>query len=347
MQFAHPHLLYLLFIIPLLFFGRRFFRKKKETVSFPSLVLLKPLPVSLKQKFSRFVPPVFLAISIGLLIIALARPQYGKEEIRDISKGVAIQMVLDRSGSMATEIEYEGRLTTRFEAVKSLFSRFVEGGNRAGLPGRPNDLIGFISFARYSDTVWPLSLSHGPLFERLESLHIVSSKSEDGTAIGDAIALAAARLKQVEAIGGDDYSIKSKIIILLTDGENNSGKYSPVEAAELAKKWGIKIYAIGIGGSGSITIKTPFGDTRIPSRSEMNTRDLEKISAATGGIFRKADDGTGLWEIYREIDALEKSEVESLLYTDYKEAYSYFGLTALLFFLIERILSLTVLRKLP
>ncbi len=350
MQFANPHLLYLLFIIPLLFLVKRFLCRKKNTVTFPSLGLLRTLPLSLKQKLSRFTPPVFQAIALGLLITAIARPQYGKEEIRDISEGVAIQMVLDRSGSMATEIEFDGKLTTRFEAVKSIFSHFVAGDDPdtgPGLSGRPDDLIGFISFARYSDTLWPLSLSHEPLLERLDALRIVTSKSEDGTAIGDGIALAAARLKQVETLVDDDYSIKSKIIILLTDGENNSGKYTPAEAAEIAHKWGITIYAIGIGGSGYITVNTPFGETRIPSRSEMNSGELEKISAATGGIFRKAEDGNSLREIYREIDALEKSEVESLLYTDYKEAYSYFGLAALLFFVIERILSLTVLRKLP
>jgi Ca-activated chloride channel family protein len=215
-----------------------------------------------------------------------------------------------------------------------------------------------ITFARYADTACPLTLAHGPLTEFIEPVQLVKRKPEDGTAIGDAIALAAARLqtaeetikKQALATGSDEpsYEIKSKIIILLTDGEQTAGKRTPLQAAELAKEWGIKIYAIGIGGRKAMRqIKTLFGTQFIPSGRGVDQQTLTKLADTTGGLFRMAEDGDSLRAIYREIDELEKSEIESVRYVDYQEQFTPFALLALVILALDVVLRCTLLRRLP
>ncbi len=186
---------------------------------------------------------------------------------------------------------------TRLEVVKALFLEFVMGNGR-DLPGRPNDLIGMISFARYPDTICPLTLAHGALPPFLESVKLVQTREEDGTAIGDALALGAARLKTAKEallaqreVDADAYEIKSKVIVLLSDGENNAGSRDPMQAAELAAKWGIKVYTVAIGGGEAVTsMRTPFGVYKVPMRSRVDTDTLEAVSELTGGFFRMAED---------------------------------------------------------
>jgi Ca-activated chloride channel family protein len=243
---------------------------------------------------------------------------------------------------------------SRLEVVKKIFQAFVMGDGR-DLAGRPNDLIGMISFARYPDTICPLTLAHGALPPFLDSVKLAQTRTEDGTTIGDALALAAARLKTVDETlsqqrGSDkkSYKIESKIIILLSDGENNSGKRDPIQAAELAKKWGIKIYTIAIGSGEVVTsIKTPFGEYKVPVRQQVDTAALKTVAEKTGGLFRKADNAKALLEIYKEIDKLEKSEIESIRFIDYKESFIYFALAGLIIIGCEIILSATFFRKIP
>jgi Ca-activated chloride channel family protein len=292
-----------------------------------------------------------------LLIIGLARPQEGMETVFDISKGVAIAVVVDRSSSMSAEMEFDGQRLNRLEVAKKVFLEFVKG-NKGDLQGRPNDLVGLITFARYADTACPLTLAHGPLAEFIEPVQLVKRRAEDGTAIGDALALAAARLqtaeetikKQALAAGLDEpsYDIKSKIIILLTDGEQTAGKRTPLQAAELAKEWGIKIYAVGIGGQDAMMqINTPFGTQLIPTGRGLDQKTLKKLAETTGGLFRMAEDGDSLRSIYEEIDKLEKSEIESVRFVDYKEKFTPFGLLALVILALETVLRCTYLRRLP
>jgi len=288
-----------------------------------------------------------------LLIIALARPQTGREQIREISKGVAIEMVVDRSSSMGAELEYQGERMNRLEAVKRVFKEFVMGGDR-DQPGRPNDLVGMINFARYPDTVCPLTLAHGALPAFLKSVKLAQSRTEDGTAIGDALALAAARLRTAEESleKGQDpsntYEIKSKVIVLLSDGENNCGKRTPIQATELAAKWGIKVYTIAIGGGDAVTsIRTPFGVYKVPSRQRVDTKTLEAIAEKTGGFFRKAEDAESLREICEEIDRMEKSEIESVRFIDYKESFLGFALAGLFLIACEIVFKNTLFRKIP
>ena len=210
-------------------------------------------------------------------------------------------MVVDRSGSMGAEMEYRGKKLNRLEVVKRVFKDFVMG-NGKDLSGRPNDLIGMIAFARYADTICPLTLAHGALIPFIDGVKLVKRKEEDGTAIGDGLALAAARLKTIQETlkkqlkkSDNSYEIKSKIIILLSDGENNCGKYTPMQAADLAKKWGIKVYTIAIGGGDAVTsIRTPFGVYKIPLATRVDTTTLERIAKKTRGVFPQAKDAKSL-----------------------------------------------------
>ena len=351
MHFESPWAFLLLLIIPMLvWFGH--FRIKGVSIRFSTVGNASRAGKSLRQKLLWL--PVFMRVcALVLLIVALARPQTGREQIRDISKGIAIEMVVDRSSSMGAELAYEGSQMTRLDVVKNVFEDFVMGSG-ADLPGRPNDLIGMINFARYPDTVCPLTLAHGALPAFLKNVKLVQTREEDGTAIGDAVALAAARLKTADALlqkqlePSDSYEIKSKAIILLSDGENNCGKRSPLQAAQIAANWGIKIYTIAIGGGEAVTsLRTPFGVYKIPSRQRVDTKTLEAIAEKTGGFFRKAEDAESLRDIYKEIDKMEKSEIESVRFVDYKESFIGFALAGLLLLVSEIILNSTAFRKIP
>jgi Ca-activated chloride channel family protein len=305
---------------------------------------------------------ILRTLALIFLCIAVARPQEGKEMVRDVSKGIAIEMVVDRSGSMSAEMDFGGRQLNRLEVSKKVFDEFVTGKREEkglslgkGLSGRPNDLIGMITFARYADTICPLTLAHDALGEFLKNVKLVQQRNEDGTAIGDALALAAARLKtaeeslkQYEQDKGKSYQIKSKIIILLTDGRANCGKRSPEEAAELAAKWGIKIYTIGIGGGEAYnTIQTPMGEYKMPIAQDMDEATLQMLADKTGGVFRVAQDADSMRAIYKEIDKLEKSQVESVRYQNYREMFLPFTLASLAFILLEVVLSSTIFRRIP
>ncbi len=351
MHFESPWVFLLLLLIPFLI-GLKHFRIKGGSIRFSSVGNASIAGKSLRRKLL-WLPAFMRIVALVLLIIALARPQTGREQIREISKGVAIEMLVDRSGSMKAELEYFGKQMTRLEVVKRVFKDFVLGGSK-DLPGRPNDFIGMIVFARYPDTVCPLTLAHGALPAFLKNVKLVQTREEDGTAIGDALALAAARLKTAEKSLkqqmdlSDIYEIKSKVIVLLSDGENNCGKRSPLQVAEIAADWGIKIYTIAIGGGEAVTsVRTPFGVYKMPSRQRVDTKTLELIAEKTGGFFRKAEDAESLHEIYAEIDKMEKSEVESIRFVDYKESFLRFALAGLLLLACEIVLNCTLFRKIP
>ena len=238
MQLYSPWVLLLFLVLPVMAFVCL---RKKHTaaIKFPSLVDMKNCLVSWRIRFR---PLLLIArlICIGLLIVALARPRKGTVLSEIAAEAVAIEVVADRSGSMQTEMDYYGQKLNRLEVVKKVLSDFIEGDKKE-LAGRSNDLVGLVTFARYADTICPLVLNHNVLLEFLKNTELVRLSSEDGTAIGDAIALAAARLKKAEdelqqrkaqliqsgeknlAEREDRFKIKSKVIILLTDGVNNAG----------------------------------------------------------------------------------------------------------------------------
>lgn len=305
-------------------------------------------------------------VCIALLVLALARPREGSKIQKISTKGVALELVVDRSGSMEAQMNYKGQQLTRLEVVKQVLTDFVD--TEGELEGRPNDLMGLVTFARYADTVCPLVHAHDALLGFMKQTQVVPQRSEENaTSIGDALALAAARLKKAEeeivrrnlqlksgaeakseAEVKPEFEVKSKAIILLTDGRNNAGRYQPMEAAELAKDWGIKIYTVGIGGGEAYTrIRGLFGDFLMPTGQELDERLLKTLAEKTGGFYGRAGDGEALRQIVERIDKQEKSEIQSIQYSRYEEKFSPLALAALIALALEIALSCTMFRKIP
>ena len=354
MHFHSPWAFLLLVVLVGVLFLQHMNRRRRGSIRFSSVGNAVKAGQSLRQRLS-VLPLVLRVLAVLCLVIAIARPQSGRQRVQDVSKGIAIEMVVDRSGSMGTEMEYQGENMTRLDVVKKVFLDFALGNNDS-LPGRSNDLIGMIAYARYPYTVCPLTLAHGALPLFVKNTKLVTRRSEDGTAIGDALALAAARLKTAEstlkkqqADKKTEYRIKSKIIILLSDGRNNYGQRTPLEAAELAEKWGIKVYTIAIGGDGDAmtSVRTPFGVFKMPAGAEVDTTTLKSIADKTGGVFYEADNARSLDAIYQDINRMEKSDIESVRYVEYREDFLPFALAALILIAFEILLSNTLFRKIP
>jgi Ca-activated chloride channel family protein len=226
-----------------------------------------------------------------------------------VNEGIAIQLLVDVSSSMDMNTKSAtGQKVSRMELAKEIVEKFVAGDGET-LAGRPHDLIGLITFARYADTRSPLTFGHEALLQIVRNLEIQERPNEDGTAYGDALAIAAARLKNLEELKHrkdlvDLDAIKSRVIILLTDGENNSGAHLPIESAGLAKAWGCRIYSISFGESFQAINEASIIETLTPSE-----KILEHISQETGGLFRKAYGYESLRLVYEEIDQLERTEI--------------------------------------
>lgn len=271
--------------------------------------------------------------AVVLIIFALARPRAPLEETKLPAEGIDIVLTVDCSGSMlAEDFMAEGRRENRVEAVKNVVRDFIKG--------RQNDRIALTAFAARAYTVCPLTLDYDWLITNLE--RVKAGIIEDGTAVGSAISSALCRLKDSRA--------KSKVVILLTDGINNAGKISPLEAAEAAKALGIKIYTIGAGSAGPVPY--PMRDMRgrafyknveIP----LDEDTLKKIASETNGKYFRASDAESLRNIYKEIDAMEKTKVEEKGYREYKELFPVFFAPGLIIFMIEIFLANTLLRRLP
>lgn len=278
---------------------------------------------------ARVVLPVLRCMAVGLLVLAVARPQKADEQTRVQTEGVAIQLVVDRSGSMSQQdfVDESGQVQSRLDAVKGVVRNFVKGDGK-DLVGRPDDLVGLIAFARFADTECPLTRDHDQLVRALANVEVPRTRDEDGTAIGDALLLAVERIRNIERQmqRKDDFKIKSRAIILLTDGEQNVGKYAPVKAAEAAAALGLKVYTIGaapefqeqsIGG-----FFTRPQKIRVPVT--VDEEMLTKVAEMTGGKYFRARDTASLHDIYAEIDRLERSAVDEQRYYLYEEmAYNW------------------------
>jgi Ca-activated chloride channel family protein len=347
MTFDSPWAFFLIPVLLLLIFIIIAGKNRRKGIPFSSSFPVSVDIISFRQKLL-WLPPALMIIGCIFLVTALARPRERLDETRKVTRGVAIELVIDRSGSMSAEVENGKKLTRRLDIVKQNLLDFING-NGSELNGRPDDLIGLIAFARYADTLSPLSLSHEVINDFTKNLEIVTRKDEDGTSIGDAIALAAARLKTV---GGNNdpekgYEITSRIIILLTDGENNGGEYSPREAAELAAKWGIKVYSIGFGGTAYYTTQGLFGNRKVPVGSGVDAAALKELSEITGGAYFQADSVEELSAVYEAIDDMEKTEIVSFTQYKYKELFATYALIGLILFAAGMILDSSLLRRLP
>jgi Ca-activated chloride channel family protein len=338
-RLAYPWVLLALLLLPLLWYlwSRP---HRRPVLRFSSLAGLRSAGGTARRRL-RLVLPVLRTIALACLIVAVARPQRADESSRIFAEGIAIQMVVDTSGSMRDlDLSPRGRNMTRLDVVKDVFREFVEGDEKSDLPGRPNDLIGMIRFARYADAVCPLTLDHDNLLDVLDHAGIVTDPDEDGTAIGDGLALAVERLKELKRTtgSGNQITITSRVVILLTDGENNCGMVTPQEAGELAATFGIKVYTI-LAGTGRLA---GFG-FRLP----VDDRDLRHIAEVTGGKHFRAQDEESLEEIYAEIDKLERTKVEEKRYTLWGELAQWWLVTAFMCLGLQALLDATWLRKIP
>jgi Ca-activated chloride channel homolog len=331
MSFANPYLLLLLILLPLLAWlkGRR---GSEAAFLYSSVQLVKGIAGLNRSRVGQILLRMRW-VALAMLIIALARPQIGEGQAVVRASGIDIVVALDLSGSMASEdFEVKGERVNRLFVAKDVLERFVSK--------RPNDRIGLVAFAGRAYVACPLTFDHDFLRQNLERLDMGSV--EDGTAIGSAITAALNRLRNIES--------KSKIIILMTDGQNNAGQVPPLTAAEAAQALGVKVYTIGVGtrGNAPFPFMDHFGRKRyVQQPVDIDEETLEKISSMTGAKYYRADKSETLRAIYAEIDQLETSEVEIRKYQRYRELFPWLLLPGLVLLMLEGILANTVWRKLP
>ncbi len=336
MTFADPNYFWLLLLlIPLLVFYILRERRGAGAVRFSDISSLKDLPVPLTVRL-RHILPLLRFIGITLLVVALARPQEGTTYEERTSEGVDIAMVLDVSGSMrALDFQPDNRL----EVAKAQIKEFVDK--------RVQDRIALVLFAGRSYTKCPLTMDYELLNSFVDSVDFGQIPDEGSTAIGTAIATAANRLK--------DSPVKSKIMILLTDGSNNAGDISPDIAAKAAGTIGIKIYTIGVGRQGMVPYEVQYQDrrtgqvfTKIEQReSDLDEEALERIASLTGGEFFQAQSSEELANIYTIIDEMEKTEITTKQYTRWVEKFFPWLIWGFAFLLLEFILRYTRFRRVP
>ncbi|MGN0236464.1 MAG: VWA domain-containing protein [Paludibacteraceae bacterium] len=324
MSFASPgYLFLLLFLIPVVGWYIYELHKADASVQMSSAATLKHSARSWRV-YLLHVPFVLRVAAITLLSIALARPQLTNRWSSESTEGIDIMMALDISGTMQAEDLKPNRL----EAAKQVASDFVIA--------RPNDQIGLVVFAGESFTQCPLTTDHAVLINLFKSVKF--GMIEDGTAIGLGLANAVNRMK--------DSPTKSKVVILLTDGSNNRGDIDPLTAAEIAKTFGIRVYAVGVGSHGQarVPVQTPVGVQYMMMDSEFDETTLQDIASITGGQYFRATDNNSLKQIYEQIDQLEKTKLRVREYAKHTDTFAPFLVAALLCLLAEILLRYFVLR---
>ena len=323
MAFAHPYFLLPLLLLPLLAW------LKGKSGMPPAFVYSSVQLVRGMQNISRSRPGGFLMslrwLVLTIFIVALAQPRLSKSTTEVKASGIDIACALDLSGSMNTgDYIVNGQQISRIDMAKPVLQKFIEG--------RPNDRIGLVVFAAQAFIATPLTLDHDYLLENIDRLGIGTINS-DATAIGDGITTALNRLRDLKS--------KSKIIVLMTDGGNNSGKIDPITATHAAQALGVKIYTIGLGNR---EIVQQMG---LPPGYLPDEDTLQQIADMTGGRYYRADNAEKFQQIYAEIDKLEKTEAVINKYTEYKELFAWLVAGGLALLLIEIVLGQTAFRRLP
>lgn len=338
-ELGHPWFLLLLALAPIAYWLTR---RATSQLAYSSLTLLERTPRSWRQRLT-WLPSGLLALAVTLLVIALARPQTPEGDVHIRSEGIAIMMVVDLSSSMdARDMDETNRRINRLDAVKTVFRDFVAGTDRTAGRGRPDDLIGIVTFARYADSLCPLTLDHGNLMSIVQDLAIVTEQDEDGTAVGDGLGMAVERLRQSKA--------KSRVAILLTDGVTNAGVIDPLKAADLARQQDIKVYCIGAGTRGVAPVPAVdfFGRATFVARPvQIDEESLRQIAEKTGGKYFRAVDQLALAEIYREIDQLERTEIAEERLEQYTEHFPVFVGSGLSLLACALLLNGSLFRRLP
>lgn len=307
---------------------------KKAYLQISSLSLIKKVTPSFKKRIL-FAPYLLYILGLAFIIVALARPQFSNERVKKTSEGIDIVLTLDISDSMMIEdMDPESRINS----AKKVLIEFVQD--------RPNDRIGLVAFKGEAFSRVPMTLDHDILVKNIKALDPNNRNIRDGTAIGSALALSVARLK--------DSTAKSRVIILATDGENNMGTIDPETALEIAKGYNLRIYTIGIGKDGDSKLPIigidPFGrpvKTYQSIHSAVNDALLTKMAKDTGGEYYKADSGSKLRKVFQSIDKLEKSKIDSQRFVKYEEKYQEFLILAGILIGVGYFLSLVTLRVSP
>jgi Ca-activated chloride channel family protein len=329
--FAYPKLLWLLLALPLVMLLRSR-RGPRAAVRYASTDLVREVGRTSRSRFGRWLPFVRLP-ALALLIVALARPQLGSKTTSVKASGVDVVLALDTSGSMASlDLTLDGKRADRLSVVKSVVAKFIDR--------RPNDRIGMIAFAGVPYLVSPVTLDHDWVQRNLERVQL--GTIQDGTAIGSALSAAVNRLRTSDA--------HSKIVVLLTDGENNAGKVSPQLAAEAAAALGIRVYTIGVGTEG--TAPMPVTDEQgrrhiVMAQTDVDEKTLSQIAQTTGGEFFRATDTASLQAIYARIDALEKTTREVSHTEHHEEELAWLLLPGAALLVLELALAATWLRRVP
>lgn len=332
LTFAHPWLLLLLALLPLMaWFKAR--RTQPPAFVYSSVQLVRAVLNVRRSRSSQFLAALRW-LSLVLLIIALAQPRLSRSETRVNASGIDITVAMDLSGSMASEdFELSGQRVNRLQLAKHVLGGFIEK--------RSNDRIGLVAFGSQAYIASPLTLDHDFLLKNLERLELGAIEGNQ-TAIGSGLSTAVNRLRELKS--------KSKIVILMTDGVNNAGQITPLTAAEAAKALGIKVYTIGVGVRGQAPMPTRdiWGRKAyqmVPVDIDEDT--LQKIAEMTGGKYYRADNAERFEAIYSEIDQLEKTEAEVRKFSHHRELFSMILTAAVGFLLVEAVLKHTLLRRLP
>ena len=328
LEFANKPLLFLLLIIPILIALYVWkYRKLYPTIQISSFDFAKKSKTSFREILVHVLFGLEM-VAVALLIVALARPQSSEKNSTTNVEGIDIVMTMDVSGSMLAEDFKPNRL----EAAKKVGAKFVDG--------RPNDRIGLVVFASESYTQCPMTTDHKVLNQLMSE--IKTGIIEDGTAIGDGLSIAISRLKDSDAI--------SKVIILLTDGVNNTGSIDPISAAEIAKMFGLRVYTIGVGTNGTAPypVQDFFGNKRY-QQVEVNIDEdmLRQIANMTGAQYFRATDNSSLDKIYSEIDKMEKSRIDVYEFERKTEEFFPFAAIALGLLALVFLMRTFVLRIFP
>ncbi len=329
-RFAEPFILILLFLIPVFFWYEKKI-KRYASIKFSSIKTIKIAQEGNIFNF-RFFLLLLRFLAITFLILSLSRPQLGRANSEVLTEGISIILNIDTSGSMrAVDMEVNDETVTRLDAVKNVVKDFLKK--------RINDPIGLVVFGTEAYTQCPLTLDYNILTDFLGNLEIGIAGEQ--TAIGNSIGLSVNRLKESKS--------KSKIIILLTDGSNTAGKLQPDKAAEIASKYGIKVYTIGVGSSGQARFiqNTFLGPQAYYAQADLDEQTLKMIAEKTGGKYYRAKNTEELTKIYEDINKLEKSDVKVKKYMEYKELFYLFLIPALISLILEILLSNTRFIRLP
>lgn len=331
--FAHAWFLLALLLLPL-FAWLRGKRGVRPAFVYSSVTLLKNISQASRSRAGALLHALRW-LALACLIVALARPQKTKTESTVRASGVDIVVALDLSGSMESrDFEIKGQRVNRLMVAKDTISKFIEK--------RPNDRIGLVAFAARAYIAAPLTLDHSFLQTNLQRLDLHTI--EDGTAIGSGLSASVNRLRDIRS--------KSKIVILMTDGQNNAGKITPLTAAEAAKALGVKVYTIGVGIRGLAPTpvgRNPFTGQLVfePRPVDIDEDTLTAIAEKTAGKYYRADSTDTLRKIYDEIDSFEKTEAVVKKFVQREELFRWAAVPGLLMLLLEVLLANTIWRRLP